>query len=950
MALLKLYLLGPFMATLDGAPLAGLRSGKSRALLAYLAGEPGRPHQRAALATLLWGEHPNDAARLSLRVALSSLRAALAPLDPTQDFPPLLDITHESVQFARDPCRCWVDVVEFDALLDACAAHAHQAITRCPSCIRRLEEAADLYRGDFLADLTPSDSPAFEEWQLLCQERYHHRAITALEQVARRHLALGHYEEAQRYARRQLALEPWRETAHRQLMRGLALGGQRCAALAQYEVCRNALERELGAAPEAETTGLWARIRDGTLMHSCESNLPVQPTPFIGRAAELEQIGGLLGAPGCRLVSLVGPGGMGKTRLALEAAGQQCGAFADGVCFVPAAFIDSAEALAVAIADALQLTPAGNGTPARVEILNCLRRKELLLVLDDIPPLPPVVGWIVDLLRHAPGVSILATARQPLNVRSECLFAVEGLAYPDSRPASDPDAGSRQTEYGAVQLFASSARRALPGFVLTADELPHVTRICQLVDGIPLAIELAAAWTPTLSCAEISQEIQRDLGFLTTSLQDMPERHRSLKAVAAHAWTFLTPDEQNALSRLSALRGRFDRTTASEVAGAGLATLASLAAKALLHRSRCAANGATPIPSNGSRVTAAQASDREDGTYYTLHELVRRHAAARLEQLPGEPAATQDRHCTCFLAFLDRRRPALEGVGQLEALAAIADQNDNIRLAWDWALAHGRAAALGDALYAVFLFCYMRSRFRQGEEMFGRLVTTLQGDAAPGSGIPLGLALTCQGWFTFLLGNRAGAEALLQRGLALLRTLDAPQATAFNLAYGGTLALRRGDCTAARRVCQESLALYRAAGDRYGMAVALNILSRAAHQGAEYDAAQRQCQESLELARSLGNRWSLAFSLEHLGEIALAQQDYRRAGPLFAESLAIRREMGDQRGIGTTLNHLGDISLMLGDRPQAEQSYREALANFDLLGYAVGAEQSRAGLARCAAA
>ena len=188
MARLKLYLLGPFMATLDGAPLAGLRSGKSRALLAYLAGEAGRPHQRAALATLLWGEHPNDAARLSLRVALSSLREALAPLDPTQDSLPLLDITRVSVQMARDPNRCWVDVAEFDALLAACAAHPHQAITRCPTCIRRLEQATALYRGDFVADLTPSGSPAFEEWQLLCQERYHRQAVTALEQVSRHHL------------------------------------------------------------------------------------------------------------------------------------------------------------------------------------------------------------------------------------------------------------------------------------------------------------------------------------------------------------------------------------------------------------------------------------------------------------------------------------------------------------------------------------------------------------------------------------------------------------------------------------------------------------------------------------------------------------------------------------------------------------------------------------------
>ena len=243
MARLKLFLLGPFMATLDGAPLAGLRSGKSRALLAYLAGEAGRPHQRAALATLLWGEHPNDAARLSLRVALSSLREALAPPDPGQDHPALLEITHQSVQLNLEPDRCWVDAVEFDVRLAACAAHPHPTISRCPPCIQRLEEAVALYRGDFLADLRAGRLPGFEEWQVLCQERYHRQATVALKQIAQHTWAWATTPTAQRYARQLLALEPWHEKAHRQLMQALALDGQRGAALAQYDSCRQALTR-----------------------------------------------------------------------------------------------------------------------------------------------------------------------------------------------------------------------------------------------------------------------------------------------------------------------------------------------------------------------------------------------------------------------------------------------------------------------------------------------------------------------------------------------------------------------------------------------------------------------------------------------------------------------------------------------------------------------------------
>ena len=448
-------------------------------------------------------------------------------------------------------------------------------------------------------------------------------------------------------------------------------------------------------------------------------------------------------------------------------------------------------------------------------------------------------------------------------------------------------------------------RRALPGFTLNAGELAPVVRICQLVEGMPLAIELAAAWTPTLSCAEISREIQHDIGFLTTSLQDVPERHRSLRAVFDHTWTLLTPDEQHALSRLAVLRGRFDRPSASEVAGASLSTLASLAAKSLLHRDGCGSARMAQVSSAGGEIPATKAAGKEAGTCYTLHELVRQYAAVRLGELPGEPVATQDRHCTYFLDFLGQRKPALEGAGQREALAAIADQIDNVRAAWDWALTHGRGATLGDALLAIFLFCYMRSRYKEGEAAFGRLVVALQGGGARvrhrhwawrwharvGS-------LFC--WAIRPEPRRCCGKAWSSCGRSTRRK---PQLS--TLPTGARWRCTGATAREARRACQESLELYRAAGDRYGMAVALNILGRAAYQRAEYDEAQRQCQESLELARALGNRWSLAFSLEHLGQIALAQLDYRRAGPLFTESLAIRRDMGDQRGIGLALDHLG---------------------------------------------
>lgn len=937
MARLKLYLLGRFQVTLDESPLAGLRSGKSRALLAYLAGEAGHPHQRSTLATLLWGEHSNEAARLSLRVALSSLRDALAPLDSSQVHPPLLEITHQSVQLNLDPELCWVDASEFDAHLAACTAHGHQSLSRCPICIRRLTEAVALYRGDFAVDLAPDDGLGFEEWRLLCQERYHRQVTIALEQIVRHYLSLGSYAEAQHYARQLLILEPWHETAHRHLMRALALDGQRNAALLQYDACRRALADELGAEPEPETTALWAHIRNGTLAQTRISNLTTQLTPFVGRKSELEQIAGQLSDPTCRLATLVGPSGIGKTRLALAAAAQQENTFADGAHLVPASSADTPEALDLALAEALHVILAGSGSGARTHLLNYLRHKELLLVFDDLRPLPAIANWVVDLLQRAPEVRILATAQQRLNVRGECVLRVAGLTFPAT--AADPCVTPLERDgcCSAIELFAQAAHRVQPDFVLTATELPEVTRVCQLVEGMPLAIELAAAWTPTLSCAEIAQEISRDLGFLTTSLQDIPERHRSLRAVFDQTWGLLSSAEQVALSRLSVFRRGFDRTSANAVAGASLPILASLTDKALLRREKCLSTGRSPT---------GREKNGDVNTCYSLHELVRQYAAGRLAEQPAELAATQDRHSNYFLAFLTQQQLALTGARQPNALDEIAQHGENVRAAWDWGVDHKRWSELEGSLPGLFLFCYMRSRFHEGEAAFSHLVNALAGRIDPKTEVLFGQALASQGWFALLTGHAEQARSLFDRSLAWLRAAKAQQALAFALAYRGAMALHQGDIETAYGHCTESLTLCEAVGDRYGMAVAYNLLGRAAHQAGDYDEARRQCQKNLEIARELGNRWSTAFSLELLGRIALAQADIHAASQLLTECLAIRREMDDRRGVGLTLILLGDVHLTQGTNTDAELSYREALGIFQTLGHQAGAENAQAGLTR----
>lgn len=264
-ARLEIHLLGSFQATLDGAPLDGIRSDKTRALLAFLAVETGRAHNRGALSALLWGESSEQAARASLRSSLSNLRQCLIRRLTANDDPPILDITRHSVRFDVDSDVCRIDVAEFEALMDACHTHSHQTLAHCPACIARLERAVELYQGDFLSGMTLADSPAFDEWRVIQQERYHQQMLIALEALAAHYVATGNLAQAQRVIRRQLALEPWREEAHRQLMHVLALDGQRSAALAQYEICRRLLADELGVEPTSGTQALYEEIRVGEL-------------------------------------------------------------------------------------------------------------------------------------------------------------------------------------------------------------------------------------------------------------------------------------------------------------------------------------------------------------------------------------------------------------------------------------------------------------------------------------------------------------------------------------------------------------------------------------------------------------------------------------------------------------------------------------------------------------
>jgi len=891
MGSIELRLLGPVQVERDGAPVQGFESQKALALLCYLALHP-HPLPRSHLATLFWGEKSQARSRSNLRRVLNNLTSLL---------PDCLDLDRHTARFRPTPDH-HLDVTLFEAFVERGDPAS-------------LAAAVALYRGPLLAGLDLPDCPEFETWLVVERERWHQRVTQVLDQLIIHHTQQGEYAQALEFASRLLSLDPWREEAHRRKMLLLARTGQHSAALAQYETCRRILAEELGVEPAAETTALYERIQ--AARSARYHNLPSQPTPFVGREEELREIHRLLANPECRLLTLVGPGGIGKTRLALQVAAENAPHFLHGVCFVPVTAVPAPGFLLTAIAEALHLSFHGKEEPRR-QLLNHLQDKELLLVLDGFEHLLEGAGLLTEMLEHAPDVKLLVTSRERLYLRWEWVFAVDGLPYPeklDSRywilgigdrcsnlqyPISNTQSLARR--WPAVQLFLQVASRVNPRFSLE-DELPHVISICQLVKGMPLAIELAAAWARRLPCETIAQEIARNLDFLHASLQDVPSRHRSVRAAFDHSWRLLTEREQEVFRRFAVFRGGFHQEAAKHVARASPALLAALEEKSLLHR--------------------------DPSGRYDLHELLRQYAEEKLREVPDEERKVRERHCAYYTAFLCQREAALEDATRSEVLDEISTEIENIHTGWWWAVEQGQIEALDKALNSLFLFYELRSRFQEGEATFECATAGLQRalwERNERAKRVLTRLLIRQGSFARSLGRPAKGRALLEEGLALARELGDQREIALALNNLGILAAMRGDYAEEKRLFRESLALYRALGDQRRTAMLLNHLAIAERLTGDYAEAKRLSQESLTLCRTIGQRRGMARALQHLAIVAHIQGAHAEAQHFYRESLALFREMGDQWGVALTLGNLGDLAYRRGDYAEARQMLEESLA------------------------
>ena len=938
-ARLSISLLGSFHVTLDGKAVTSFTSDKARALLAYLAVEARRPHRRDALAGLLWPDYLQASARGSLRSALASLRRATGDRD---EAPPFLHVSRQTIQFNCES-DAWLDVAAFTGLLEPGIPGAQN--------MQRLEEAAALYRGEFLEGFSLADSSACEEWALLTREQLRRMAVEALDRLVGCYESTGEFELALPHAWRQVELDSWRGRARRQLMRLLAFTGQRGAALEQYETYRQLLAEELGAEPAPETTALHKRILTSQVGAAAEAtalpphNLPRQPTPFVEREPLLAEIGEQLQDPTCRLLTLVGPGGSGKTRLALEAAVAQLERYPDGVFFVSLAPLESDASIIPTVADAIGFTFFKGGEP-RQQLLDYLYGKKMLLVMDNFEHLlePSITDTgvsspeaIVDTVRDgadgstqrrdgallvtailgaAPNVKILATSRARLNVGGEHRYPIPGMRYPAlETPAQGPEHASHMVRivgeaagYCAIKLFLQGAHRAKPGFELTEQNLGGVVRICHLVEGMPLAIRLAAPWVSMLSPDEIAAELAFSLDLLATDRRDVPARQRSARATLDYSWRMVGERRRELMQALSVFPGGFTWRAAQAVTGATLHELISLADRSLFQ------------PTSAGR--------------FGIHELLRQYAREKLNQTPDGGADVRNRHCAYYAAALKGWAEDLKGARQQTALAEIEVDVENARSAWDWALKKEQVEQLGQALDGLCRFYDWRGRAREGEAACRAAANVVEPASHENRLRLLVRILAWQSVFCESLGRVDAAGELLERCQSLLEApdTDARAERALILARIGMLAYNAGDNTKAKRMFGESLDLYQALGDRWGEAAALANQGWVPFRLGYYDEGKGWVEKSLALRQSLGDTRGIASALDLMGLIAAYSGDMEGSVQVRREIMAIRNQIGDRSGSARGLHNLATGLIWTGEFAEAEALLQEYREIFDDLG------------------
>lgn len=865
--------LGAFQARLQAQPITTFRSDKVRALLVYLACQADQPQTRDHLIGLLWPEEPESTARHNLRQALLVLRKAIGDEGAV---PPHLLITSEAIQFNAQS-DFDLDTARFTTLLADCRTHRHRRAITCQECLARLTEATALYRGDFLAQFIGSDSHAFGDWVAFQREALRRQALEALFALAESHEQRGDYPQAQHFAARQLAIEPWREEAHRQLMRSLALSGQRSTALAQYETCRAVLRDELHAEPEAATQRLHADLQAGHLpvahTSSAKAYLPTALNSLIGRELEVAHIKTRLLDK--RFVTLVGPGGVGKTRLAQQVASELAEEFEQGVWWVALDAIWDPANVITAIAHALGVIES-DGAPTLLAIRIALRNRQLLLVLDNFEQVLAAGPVVVELLAYAPQLEVLITSRAALGLPGEQRVEVAPLSVSTASLAElEP--------CPAVALLVERAQAHRTDFRLNADNVQALGEICARLDGLPLAIELAAAWLKSLSPAQLAERLGQRLTLLASPVHaNVATRQSTLRSVLDWSHALLSAEAQSCLQRVSVFEGGWGLEAAGAVGGGQ--TTEALSALV-----------------DHSLVSAAEHKGR---MRYRLLETIRDYAFEKLEASDEAPLIHQ-RHAAHYHALAQAAEPHLRGAHQARRLQHLADEHDNLRAALGWELAHQPERALQLAV-VLSRFWERRTHLSEGRRWLEAALqaTSVQPD------VWRARALGSAGMLAFMQGDHEKAQRLSQAGADLARQLADEDSLQRALQPLALALMMQGALAEAQRLLENSIAFAHTCQDRHLLADALRHLAGLAIMRGDLVGSANLHRQALGAAEACADEYVIAVELCRLGQIAVVQNQPVEAASLLRESVRYCQAVGDRFYLCQTIGALAGVAML----------------------------------------
>ena len=883
--MLEINTFGGLTIKINGRLLTDLGSRKAEAILLYLAAG-NQTYNRSTLATLLWPDSAEDMALTSLRVALSKLRRHLT------DY---IEISRDAVRM-KPGAKVYVDFVDLETKL----------------AIGQVEQALPIYRGDFLQGFHIKDSSEFEDWQRVQQERFHRLVIEALHTAVDSAIVNRDYNRGQAFVQRLLALDPLDELAHRKCMLLYAQDGDRTRALGQYKQCQAALQAGLGVEPSPQTRSLYDQIsrerlplRDVSLLPPLF--LPSPQTSFIDREAELAQIIALISNPACRLLSLTGLGGIGKTRLAICAATQCHKNFSDGTYFVQMETVVSPNYLLNAIANAIQfkIDTVATQLDAKYQLFDYLKRRSILLVMDGFEHLVTGACLLSELLDQAPRVKALLTTRQRLDLKGEWVFPVSGLPVPAETDEEMP------VETGALKLFIERAHQANYKFNPFEISRKPVSQICQLVDGIPLGIELAASWTPLLPLEDIANEIRSSLDFLSSSWRDAAPKHHSLRASFDGSWMLLSEEMRETFSKLCIFEGSFDRQAAMQVASIDISHLSSLQDRSMLYR--------------------------ENTGRFSMHGLLRQYGLEKLQASPAALDDMQNQHCHYYIDYLTQRSKDLLGKGMFFAQDDVRQEMSNIRKATDWAVLHWNDDKVRQILNGLLAF-YCIQAWYEGKDYFNDIAQARK-DAALSRGKSTWLddpiylcATTHQAFLLCNLGRIDESDRLSKVCLEPMRALGISGELSECIHNLGVNASFHGKYQQAMELLQEAIQMGHDTSHPFWPTYLL-WLGHAYFLLGEYERGLESLQKCYEIFDRSENLWGMAFAMSKMGLAADGLGEFQQAKRYHSQALVIFEKTGNQAGKGYALSRMSMSAYFMGQYAEAVKLAGDGYQIFQSLGH-----------------